>query len=79
MREMEVMNVWIEIIFTKLYSEVTNYVQSCMICQAQSRKRETAPLVETDFSNFPSEKVCMDISGIWSIHLASSYYQAEEK
>lgn len=46
-----------------LYNEVTNYVQSCVVCQAQSRKQEMAPLEKTDVPNFLFEQIIMDVSG----------------
>lgn len=34
-----------------------------MICETQSRRHETSPLMKTDTSNYPFEKLSIDISG----------------
>ena len=46
-----------------LYKEVTNYINSCVICQPRSSKCENAPLEETDVPSYPFEKISMDVSG----------------
>ena len=45
-----------------LYKEVVGYVNSCLVCQTQSRAQEASPLMETDFPEYPFQKVSIDIS-----------------
>lgn len=46
----------------RLYKEVMALMGHCVTCQAQSRKWELVPLMETDVPYFPFQKVSMNIS-----------------
>lgn len=46
----------------RLFQEVTDYVGAYVICQAESKENETAPLEETDIPEYPFQKISMDIS-----------------
>lgn len=41
------------------------HVQSCVVCQAQNRKQDMAPLEGADISSFLFEKVSIDVSGLY--------------
>ena len=48
-----------------LYKEVTNYINSCVICHSRSSKSENTLLEETDEPSYSFERISMDVSGLY--------------
>ena len=61
-------------IWPRLYKEVTNYINSCVISQTWSSKCENAPLEETDVPSYPFEKISMNVSGPYGETAQGSKY-----